>query len=236
MLHFFRQIRKYLIEAFVIFLGVMMAFIAENWRENLQDTEDFRMIMQEIEKDIRLDSIEMHDDKSRIIKQINCIDQLLGGNLSFLGSPRGAIQESPKGMRIERTCLDIIMFYDWPDYVTTGYRQLENSKIVPAGYDDTLMMKIYEYYQWIDYHYLNVGPAIKDVQELQQYFVAKGFPPIENDTITESELDAFHKLLKDTAFVTRLKYVKYNRREELRIYEAMQEKSEALLKMFGTSH
>jgi hypothetical protein len=225
---FILKIQRYIIEVFVVFLGVMLAFLAENWRENLQDKEDFRMIMQEIAKDIRLDSIEMRDDKSRIIAQINCIDKILGGDLG--------LRELPNTSRLERTCLDIIMFYDWPDYVTTGYRQLENSKIVPAGYDEVLLMKIYEYYQWIDYHYLNVGPAINDVQELQKYFIGRGFPPIENDTITERELVAFQQILKDTSFVTLLKYLKYNRREELRIYEAMQVKSGALLKMFSAFH
>ena len=228
MLRFFRQIQKYLIEAFVIFLGVMMAFVAENWRENLQDKEDFRMIMHEIEKDIRLDSIEMIGDKMRVIRQIDCIDQLLNGSIRLL--------KLPKGSRPNRTCLDIIMLYDWPDYVTTGYRQLENSKIVSAGYEDLLMMKIYEYYQWIDYHYLNIGPAIYDVQELQKYLIAKGVSPIVNDTITESEMDAFQKILEDSVFVTRLKYLKYNRKEELRIYEVMERKNGALLELFNASH
>lgn len=228
MLRFSRQIRKYLIEAFVIFLGVMMAFITENWRENLQDKEDFRMIMNEIEKDIQLDVIEMQDDKSRVISQIDCIDQILKGRLSILNLP--------KSSRPNHTCLDKIMFYDWPDYVTTGYRQLENSKIVPAGYNDELMMKIYEYYQWIDYHYLNVGPAINDVQEFQKYLISKGFPPLEKDTITGRYRAAFENLLRDPVFITMLKYLKYNRKEELRIYESMEIKSEALLQMFNTSH
>lgn len=227
MLHFFDKIRAYLIEVFVIFLGVMLAFIAENWRENLQDKEDFRMIMHEIEKDIRLDSIEMHSDKSAIIDQIGCIDKLLNEPLSLLGRPKGSLPN--------RTCLDIIMFYDWPDYVTTGYHQLENSKIVPAGYDEGLMMKIYEYYQWIDYHYLLVGPAINDVQELQRYFIEKGFPPVEKDTLSESDLAAFQNLQRDTVFVTLLKYLKYNRKMELRVYEEMQEKSTTILEMFKTA-
>lgn len=228
MLRFLGKIRTYLVEVFVVFLGVMLAFIAENWRENLQDKEDFRMIMYEIEKDIRLDSIEMHSDKSSIIGQIDCIDKLLHEPLSILGLPKGSLPN--------RTCLDIIMFYDWPDYVTTGYRQLENSKNVPAGYDDDLMMKIYEYYQWIDYHYLLVDPAISDVQELQKYFIGKGFPPIEKDSLAESDLAAFQKLQRDADFVTLLKYLKYNRKLELRVYEVMQKKSSAILEMFKAYH
>ena len=228
MIRVFRKVRKYLIEAFVIFLGVMMAFITENWRENLQDREDFRTIMFEIEKDIRLDSIEMISDKRDILGQINCIDKLLNERLSLLGLPKGSLPN--------RTCIDIIMFYDWPDYVTTGYHQMENSKIVPAGYDEELMMKIYEYYQWIDYHYLLVGPAIKDAQDLQDYFISRGFPPIEKDTLTKSDLEAFKSLQRDTTFVTRLKYLKYNRRMELRVYNEMQKKSSAILQKFRTYH
>jgi hypothetical protein len=206
----------------------MLAFIAENWRDNLQDREDFRLIMHEIEKDIRLDSLEMISDKSDIIRQIDCIDKLLSEPLSILGLPKGGLPN--------RTCLDIIMFYDWPDYVTTGYHQLENSKMLPAAYDEQLIMKIYEYYQWIDYHYLLVGPAIDDVQGLQEYFIKKAFPPIEKDTLTEGDLAAFQKLQRDTVFVAQLRYLKYNRKMELRVYNEMQKKSSAILEMFKTYH
>ncbi|WP_445384145.1 hypothetical protein ACT6NV_08990 [Robiginitalea sp. IMCC44478] len=224
MIQFLHKIRKYLLEVLVIFLGVMLAFIAENWRENLQDKADFRMIMHEIEKNIRLDSIEMLSDKRDIIGQLDCIDKLLNEPLSILGLPKGSLPN--------RTCLDIIMFYDWPDYVTTGYHQLENSKIVPAGFDEELMMKIYEYYQWIDYHYLLVEPTIRDVQKLQQYFIDKGFPPIEKDSLTERDVAVYERLQKDTVFVTMLKYLKYNRKLELRVYKEMQKKSSAILESF----
>jgi len=40
----FKKTSKYLIEILVIFIGVMMAFIADNWRENTQNREDFTKI------------------------------------------------------------------------------------------------------------------------------------------------------------------------------------------------
>lgn len=214
------KIRNYFIEAFVIFLGVMMAFIAENWRESLQDKEDFRDIMREIEKDIRLDLIEMQSDKARILEQVNCIDQLLSKDLL----------ERP-GSRW-RTCFDLVMFFDWPDYVLTGFNQLENSKVVSDEYDDELMNHIYEYYQWVDYHYLLTGPAIRDSRDLQSYLITKGFAPINKEAITEGIVEEFEEIRTDPEFVTRLKYLQYNRREELRVYEGMEAKSKSILEMF----
>lgn len=223
-----RKTGKYLLEALVVFLGVMMAFLADSWRESLQDQEEFEMIMNEIKKDIQLDINEIQSDRSRILRQIDCLDQLLEGDLSILDLPRAG--------RPNFTCLDIIMWYDWPDYVTTGYHQLENSKMVPADYDDELITRIYEYYQWIDYHYLLVNPSISDVQELQKFMIGKGFPPIAEEKISERDMEAFHDLLDDPEFVVRLKYLQYNRREELRIYEEMDEKSRAIIEMFNNTH
>ena len=92
------KIGKYLLEVVVIFVSVMMAFIAEDWRENRQDMEDFSLIMDEIENDIRLDSIEMYSDKRRINDQINCLDQLLNdGSLITIDCI---------------SCLELIMFIE----------------------------------------------------------------------------------------------------------------------------
>jgi hypothetical protein len=222
MIGFFPKIRKYLIEVSVIFIGVMMAFIAENWRANLQDIEDFRMILDEIKKDIRFDSIEIPSDKMTVNYQINCIDQLLNDDSLIWND--------------SIPCLDLIRFNDWPDYVLTGFDQLKNSKIISVGYNDQLMFKIYEYYQWVDYHYLLTGPAAIEVHELQEYLIKKGFPPIKNETFTEGDIDAFRKLRMDTEFITRLKYLRYNREEQLRIYETMERKSSIILDMFNNSN
>jgi hypothetical protein len=199
----------------------MMAFIVDDWRENRQDIEDFSMIMDEIERDIRLDSMEIYSDKMRIINQINCIDQLL---------------DADPLIRIDSEfCLDRIMFVDWPDYVLTGNEQLKNSKIISSGYNADLMIKIYEYYQWVEFHYLLIDPTITEVHELKEYFINRGFPPIENDKLTKSELDSLRELQMDTEFITRLEYLKYNRREELRVYNAMERKSKNILDMFRRS-
>jgi len=223
MINFFRKIRKYLIEVSVIFIGVMMAFIAENCRSNRQDIEDFRMVLDEIKKDIRLDSIEMPSDKMRVINQINCIDQLLNDDYSLIGND-------------SIPCFDYIRYNDWPDYVLTGFDQLKNIEITSEGYNDQLMFKIYEYYQWVDYHYQLFGPATNEVHELQEYLINKGFPPLENKTITERDIAAFRKLRMDTTFITRLKYLRYNRKNELRVYEEMERKSNIILGMFNSSN
>lgn len=224
------KIRKYLIEISVIFIGVMMAFIAENCRSNRQDVQDFRMILDEIEKDIRLDSIEIPSDKMRVINQINCINQLLSDDYSLIND-----NYSLSG-KDSIPCFDYIRFYDWPDYVLTGFDQLKNSKIISEGYNDQLMSKIYEYYQWVDYHYQLIGPAAVEAHELQVYLINKGIPPIENKTFEERNIDALRKLQMDTKFITRLKYLRYNLKNELRVYEAMERKSNNILDMFNSSN
>ena len=98
------------------------------------------------------------------------------------------------------------------------------------------MFEIYEYYQWVDYHYLLIGPSTIEVHELQEYLINKGFPPLENETFTERDVDAFRKLRMDTKFITRLKYLRYNRKEELRIYESMEIKNNIILDMFNSSN
>ena len=223
----YKKISKYLIEILVIFIGVMMAFIADNWRENNQDREDFRKIMYEIEKDIRLDSIEMLDDKSRVIHQINCLDMFLDDSIWE------AYTLENKAIK---TCFESILFFDWPDYVLTGFNQLLTSKIVSSDYGDELMAYIYEYYQWTDYHYLRKNQAVADTYDLQQYFIDNGFPPLEDDALSENEIEAFNRLRKDPNFIAQLKYLQLNRKEELRIYENMQRKSNNLLAMFKGIH
>lgn len=216
------KIGKYLLEVVVIFVSVMMAFIAEDWRENRQDMEDFSLIMDEIENDIRLDSIEMYSDKRRINDQINCLDQLLNdGSLITIDSI---------------SCLELIMFIDWPDYVLTGFDQLKNSKIISSGKNAQLMNEIYEYYQWVDYHIFLLSTSVSEVHELKEYFINRGFPPVDHEPFTKSDVNSFQKLQIDTELITRIKYLKYNRRMELRIYEMMGRKNKVILDLFNNSN
>jgi len=83
--------------------------------------------MNEIEKDIRLDSIEILDDKSRVIHQINCLDMFLNDSIW-----ETSILEKKK----VKPCFELILFFDWPDYVLTDSNQLLTSKIVSSSYDD----------------------------------------------------------------------------------------------------
>lgn len=48
--------------------------------------------------------------------------------------------------------------------------------------------------------------------------------------------EAYHDLPEDPEFVVRLKYLQYNRREELRICEAMDEKGRTIIERFNSTH
>lgn len=223
MLKFFRKISKYLIEISIIFIGVMMAFLADNWREENQDKEGYRKIMNEIENNIRLDSIEILIDKSDVLKQIECLDMFLDDSLWD--------KESTDGNHLA-SCFRLMLFVDWPDYVLTGFNQLLSSKIVSDDYDGELMFRIYEYYQWTDFHYLRIGQSVTETNDLQRYLIKKGFYPEETEAFTQRDIDAFQKLREDSIFKTQLKYLRSNRKEELRIYNYMQDRSAHILNLF----
>lgn len=223
MLPFFRKISKYLIEISIIFIGVMMAFLADNWREENKDREDYRKIMNEIENNIRLDSIEIVIDKADVLQQIECLDMLLDDSLWD--------NESIDGNQLA-PCFGSILFVDWPDYVLTGFHQLLSSKIVSEDYDGELMFSIYEYYQWTDFHYLRTGQTVTETNDLQRYLINKGFYPEKTEAFTQGEIEVFQKLREDSVFKTQLKYLRANRKEELRIYNYMQDRSRHILNLF----
>ncbi|UCD61615.1 MAG: hypothetical protein JSV59_03315 [Flavobacteriaceae bacterium] len=223
MLPFFRKISKYIVEISIIFIGVMMAFLADNWREENQDSEDYRKIMNEIENNIRLDSIEMVSDKSDVIKQIECLDM-------FLDDSHWE-KEKIDGNQLA-PCFRLMLFVDWPDYVLTGFNQLLSSKIVTEDYDSELMFRIYEYYQWTDFHYLRIGQTVTETYDLQRYLINNEFYPEESDAFTQGEIEVFQKLRVDAVFRTQLKYLRANRKEELRIYNYMQDRTQLILNLF----
>ena len=128
------------------------------------------------------------------------------------------------------------MFIDWPDYVLTGFDQLKNSKIISSGKNAQLMNEIYEYYQWVDYHIFLMGTSVSEVHELKEYFISREFPPVDHEPLTKSDVNSFQELQMDTELITRLKYLKYTRRMELRIYEKMGRKNKIILDMFNNSN
>jgi hypothetical protein len=216
------KIRKYLSQILIIFISVMAAFIAEDWRDNRQDLEKFDMILYEIKKNIQLDSIEIYGDMNRLQDQINIIDQLLKNDPHFHADSMNYY-------------LSRIMFIDWPDYVLTGFEQLKNSKIISNSLDDELLNLIYEYYQWVNYHNQKIGPTISGINNLQEYLIDQRFYSGRKDTLTEYEANSIRDLLMDTEFIIRLKYLSQDRNLELRIYQTMRRKSDRILDMFNKS-
>ena len=104
--------------------------------------------------------------------------------------------------------------------------------IVSEDYDGELMFRIYEYCQWTDFHYLRIGQTVTETYDLQRHLINKSFYPQKTEAFTQEEIEVFRKLRENTVFMTQLKYLLANRKEELRIYNYMQERSRHILNLF----
>lgn len=132
-----KNIKKYLLEFLVIFLSISVAFLSENWREKLQDREDFDLILDEIHANLKLDSIEFENDIAVIEWQISSIERLLD-----TGKPCPSDSLA--------YYFDQFMYsFRWPDVKSTGIDQLRNSKNIDPN--STLISEVNDYYTWTEY-------------------------------------------------------------------------------------
>lgn len=132
-----KKVKAYILEFFVIFLSITVAFLSENWRENLQDKEDYELILEEIHANLVLDSIDFALDISKIESQIRSIDRILD-------------VDNPCPLDSIEYHFDQIMYhFRWPDVKSTGIGQLRNSKTIYP--DSELISVVNNYYTWTEY-------------------------------------------------------------------------------------
>jgi hypothetical protein len=132
-----KKAKAYILEFLVIFLSISFAFLSENWRENIQDKEDYGLILDEIHANLLLDSIEFARDISSISGQINAIDRILD-------------TENPCPTdSIEYYFGQLMYHFRWPDVKSTGIGQLRNSKTIDP--DSELISEVNNYYTWTEY-------------------------------------------------------------------------------------
>lgn len=132
-----KKAKAYVLEFLVIFLSISFAFLSENWRENLQDKEDFELILDEIHANLVLDSIEFARDIENIGRQIHSIDRLMNSD-----------NRSPNDS-IEYYFGQLMYHFRWPDVKSTGIGQLRNSKTINP--DSELISEVNNYYTWTEY-------------------------------------------------------------------------------------
>jgi len=114
-----------------------VAFISDNWRENLQDKEDYGLILDEIHSNLLLDSIEFENDILAIASQIHSIKRILD-------------HESPcPGDSLKYYFGQFMYSYRWPDVKSTGIDQLRNSKNMDPSSE--LISEVNNYYTWTEY-------------------------------------------------------------------------------------
>jgi hypothetical protein len=132
-----KKLKGYLLEFFVIFISITFAFISENWREQLQDEEDYALILDEIYTNLLSDSAEFSKDLEFIELQLHVIDRLLNtGN--------------PPPVDSLDDYFDLLMYnYRWPDVKSTGIDQLRNSKNLNP--DSDLITEVNNYYTWTEF-------------------------------------------------------------------------------------
>jgi hypothetical protein len=132
-----KKLKEYLLEFAVIFISISVAFLSDNWREELQDKQDYNLILDEIHANLSLDSVEFESDLHFIELQLSTIARLLD-------------TQNPCPFDSLGYYFNILMYnYRWPDVKSTGIDQLRNSKNLDPGSD--LISEVNNYYTWTEY-------------------------------------------------------------------------------------
>ena len=146
----------------VIFISNNFAFLSENWREQMQDKEDYELILEEIHANLLLDSVEFGRDIDFIELQLHSIERLLD---EVHPCPDDSLENY----------LELLMYnYRWPDVKSTGIDQLRNSKNLDPGSE--LITEVNNYYTWTEF--------LKESTPYQYIMPQNAF----NDWIIQNEL------------------------------------------------
>ncbi len=73
-----KNLKEYLLEGLMIFLAVMMGFIAENIREKISDREREKEFMKSLIKDIKDDQTKLKDEQKVFELRVGIMDSLIG--------------------------------------------------------------------------------------------------------------------------------------------------------------
>lgn len=211
-----KKARAYILEFLVIFLSIMFAFLSENWRENLQDKEDYGLILEEIQANLLLDSIEFARDISAIGGQIHAIERLMDS-----GDPCPIDS-------VEYYFEQLMYHFRWPDVKSTGIMQLRNSKTIDP--DSRLISEVNNYYTWTEY--------LKESTPYQYIIPQNEF----NEWIVQNEMIPFTYALdrldadQYRQLRVRLQHLKRNKELQLGIYRAGLSRIVNLQELFSPDH
>lgn len=207
-----KKAKAYILEFLVIFLSITVAFLSENWRENLQDKEDYNLILDEIHANLLLDSIEFTRDISNINNQIHSIEKIMH-------------LENPYPIdSIEYHFGQFMYHFRWPDVKSTGIGQLRNSKTIDP--DSELITEINNYYTWTEY--------LKESTPYQYILPQNDF----NEWLIQNELTIININLQQTdpekyrQLGIRLEHLKRNKELQRGIYEVGLSRIIKLLRLF----
>jgi hypothetical protein len=122
--------KEYLLEGLMIFIAVMMGFIAENIREDITNREHVRQLTSQLVQDIKADSVQLNDIYKEEIEIVNSNDTLF----NLLQQPLGKADIR----RIEKFIVKSHSL--WPFHPSLGaiaaiknelrLKQFSNSKII----------------------------------------------------------------------------------------------------------
>lgn len=217
---------KYLFEIIIIVVSVMLAFLAEDWREEREDLEDFDHIIDEIEANVRLDAFEITTDVRDIKSQIHSLDLLI---------KNGVVLPSDS---LAMLLGEVLITY-WPIINTTGIDQLKNSKN-EGSKSGRMMRAIYDYYLYVRWqNEITQSFFVTQIENLREYLISEGLPPISagayfaNVNLLEDDIDDYRKALSDNELINRLKHLKNNRIHQLQIRQVILGKGSRLLAFFN---
>ena len=198
------KFRKYFFEVIVIFASVMLAFIAEDWREERQDQEDFDLIIEEIKSNIRLDSIELTQDIDAIRTQIMAADRLLKYE------PDQSVNQLIQDFMI------ITQFTRWADYKSTGITQLRNSKVLPNN--SAVIDEINRYYTYLEYSRESTPNRwVRIIDDFKQLMIDLGLPPPDL-SLDPKEKNKIALAITNPKVRSHVHHIKQNRQQQLSIW------------------
>lgn len=214
---------NHLFEVAVIFVSVMAAFIAEDWREERRDRQDFNEILLEIEANLRLDYLDYAGDVTDVQHTLRGIDSLLSNHTLH-------------GDSIAKY-FSYTLFYAWPDCYCIGIEQLRNSNSHESIYD-ILIPALNNYYGYIDF-LREIAPTrfTQQAENMRDFLISKnlaspGMLKVGYEKLSDTDIQAYREVLNDPELISRLKHMRTILKYQLRYHDYIAQLAANLLKTF----
>jgi hypothetical protein len=198
-----RRLKRYAAEFLVIFLGVWLSLLAEQWRQDREDRNSERLALEGMLQDLALDLEDMTGNLARARPALESANWIVG--------KRGGVGVSGDSIAVALTQIGPCSFPQWN---TSQYSTLKASGGLNLIDESGLRSQIAEYYETragLDLLHETDCAESSAVYELLAPFVTLGIPSGEPDlgrtrefSAVITEVPAAEELLRDAEIVNRI--------------------------------